>query len=146
MKSWPTYPNRYQYRVSHDDMGPQNTYRGTWQLSVRDIDPSLLLTGAQPDRKPPDDSNRWWNRETPIPSTQEVDHEQWLKRASDIPDYEQQLRFTRPQDGSTWIKLHGHDMWQSHIPPDRDQYEMERREICLDVCGYLIAQLPSKSS
>ena len=130
--------DRYQYRVSYDDMGPQNAYRGTWQLSVRDIDPSVLLTGAPPDRKPSDDCSRWWSREMPIPSTQEVDHEQWLKRESDIPDYEQHLRFTRPQDGSTWIKLHGHDTWHSPIPPDLDQYEAERREIWLDACGYLI--------
>lgn len=130
--------DRYQYRVSYHDGGPQNAYRGTWQLSVRDIDPSVLLTGAPPDSQALGDFGNWWSHETPIASVEDIDHEQWLSLKSDIPDCEQHLRFTRPQDDSTWIKLHGHDTWQSPIPPDRDQYETDRREIWLDACGYLI--------
>ncbi len=130
--------DRYQYRVPYDDAGPQNGYRGTWQLSVRDIDPSALFTGAPPDRKPPEGRNKWWSHEAPIAPIDDIDHEQWLKRQSDIPEYEQQLCFANPQDGSTWIKLQGIDTWKSPVPPDQDGYKTDRREIWLDACGYLI--------
>ena len=130
--------DRYQYRVSYDDGGPQNAYRGTWQLSVRDIDPSIVLTGASPDRQPPDHSSKWWSHETPIASIHDIDHKQWLECESDIPNCEQQLRFAHPQDGSVWIKLHGMDIWRSPTPPDQDRHETERREIWLGASGYLI--------
>ena len=130
--------DRYQYRILYDDAGPQNTYRGTWQLSVRDIDPSTLLTGAPPDRQRPDGCNRWWRHEAPIASIDDIDHAQWLKSESDLPDCEQQLRFTNPQDGSTWIKLQGMDIWQSPTAPDQDRHETDQREIWLDACGYVI--------
>ena len=105
--------DHYQYRASYSDGEPQARYRGTWQLTVRDIDPSALLTGAPPADERAEDSARWWRHEVVIGSGDDLDHEQWLQRTSDVPDREHQLRFTDPEDGSTWIKLQGSDTWQS---------------------------------
>ena len=130
--------DHYRYRAPYSDAEPQNEYRGTWQLAVRDIDPSAILTGAPPAHGQAEDSVRWWRHDAPIASVDDVSHEQWLQHTSDIPDREQQLRFTDPEEGSTWIKLQGSDTWQSRIAPGYDRHEVDHRDLWLNACGYLI--------
>ena len=130
--------DRHQYWLPYDDAGPQNAYRGAWQLSVRDIDPSSLLTGASPDSPRPEDSLKWWRHEVDIAPVDDEGHLEWLQHESDIPDRNQQLRFVDPDDGSTWIKLQGLDIWQTPIPPDYDHHEVDHREIWLWANGYFV--------
>lgn len=74
-----------------------------------------------------------------IESVDDVTHDEWLRHESDIPDEKQQLCFTNPDDGSTWIKLQGMDIWQSPIPPGYDHDGVDHREIWLEANGYLIS-------
>ena len=110
-----------------------------WQLYVRDIDPSSMLTWAPPDNGGADGSPKWWRHEVEVASFDDVNHEDWLRRECDIPNARQQLRFTNPEDGSTWIKLQGLDIWQSPIPPGHDRDEVGRREVWLWANGYLVS-------
>jgi len=130
--------DRYQYWLPYDDAGPQNAYRGAWQLSVRDIDPSSLLTGASTDSTRPEGALEWWRHEADIASVDHEDHLEWLQHESDFPDENQQLRFTDPEDSSTWIKLQGLDIWQTPIPPGYDRHEVDHREIWLWAHGYFV--------
>ena len=130
--------DHYQYRVMYEDAVPKDAYRGTWQLSVRDIDPSVVDTGEIPDRGYIEDPGHWLSHEVEIAPFDVVSNEQWLSDDSDVPGYEQHLRFTDPRDGSTWIKLHGSDTWRTPTVPGFDQFEVDRREIWLMACGYLI--------
>ena len=130
--------DHYQYRARYDDVRPKNSYRGAWQLSVRDIDPSSGFTGVLPDRRRSEDAATWWRYDAAIASFDNLTHERWLQDQSDIPDREQQLRFVDAEDGSTWIKLQGSAYWQSPVAPGHEYYEVDQREIWLDACGYLI--------
>ena len=131
--------DRYQYRVPYDDAGPQNAYKGAWQLYVRDIDPSSVHTGASPDSGRRNGCSKWWRHEVVINSVDDATHDEWLRRESDIPDEKQQLHFTNPDDGSTWIKLQGMDIWHSPIPPGYDRDDIDDRELWLEANGYLIS-------
>ena len=126
--------------MSHDDIGPGNAYRGPWQLHIRDIDPSTTLVRSQSDleRERPKGTINWWRHEATIASTDEVSHEQWLQIDTDIPSPDQQLRFTKPDDASTWIKLHGMDTWEMETDPSYERDEADQREIWRYACGYVI--------
>ena len=131
--------DRFQYWQPYTDVGPQHEYRGAWQLRVRDIDPSSLLTGTPLDRRGSDISHQWWRHEMEIASAAEVSHDEWLQRESDIPDQKQQLCFTTPDDGTNWIKLQGLDIWQTPIPSGYGRHEVHHREVWLWANGYLVS-------
>ena len=132
--------DRCQYRASHDDIGPGNAYRGTWQLHVRDIDPSTILVRSRSDleQERSEGVTNWWRHEATIAPIDEMSHEQWLQIEADIPSHDQQLRFTNPDDDSTWIKLHGMDTWKMETDPSHERDQADQREIWLYACGYLI--------
>ena len=130
--------DRYQYRSRYEDDVPKNAYKGTWQLSVRDIDPSTMVTATPSDHGRSENSETWWRHHAPITSVEDVSHEDWLQTDHDIPDRVQQLCFTNPKDSSTWIKLQGIDIWELPAAPDYDLDETARRETWLDAYGYLI--------
>ena len=124
--------------MPYDDAIPKDAYRGTWQLDVRDIDPSAVVAAATPRPKGPAASTRWWHHDVEVASVDDVSNHQWLQDAADIPSRNQQLRYTSPDHGSTWIKLQGMDIWQSQVPAGYDRHEVDHREIRLYACGYLI--------
>ncbi|WP_420443906.1 AVAST type 2 anti-phage system protein Avs2 [Candidatus Poriferisodalis sp.] len=131
--------DRFQYRARYDDEAPTHEYSGAWQLSVRDIDPSAIVTPATAHGERPGTPTRWWTSQAAsIASPDDVDDLQWLRRESDIPDRGQQLRFIDPESGTAWIKLQGMDIWQSAPPTGYDRHEVDQREIWLYACGYLI--------
>ena len=130
--------DHYQYRAPYEDVRPKNTYRGAWQLSVRDIDPFSVFTGAIPDRGRTEHSVNRWRHETAIASVDELSHERWLEQESDIPDREQQLRFVDPESGGTWVKLQGSAEWQLPTESRYERYEVDQREIWLNAYGYFI--------
>lgn len=131
--------DRYQYWLPYDDAGPQNAYMGSWQLYLRDIDPSSVHTGASLDSERRNGCPKWWRHEVIIDSVDDATHDKWLRRESDIPDEKQQLCFTDPDDGSTWIKLQGMNIWQSLVAPGYDRDDVDDREIWLEANGYLIS-------
>ena len=130
--------DHYQYRVPYDDVVPNDAYRGAWQLYVRDIDPSAVVAAATPQPKRSAGSTRWWSHDLEVASADDVSDDRWLQDASDIPGRDQQLRYTNPDHGSTWIKLHGMDVWQSRVPAGYDRHEVDYREIWLYARGYLV--------
>lgn len=130
--------DHFQYLDPYHDAAPADTYRGAWQLYVRDIDPSAVLANPAPRRPQAPYSTTWWRHDAPIAPVEDEDHEQWLRQESDIPSREQQLQYTNPDDGSTWIKLQGMGTWQSPTPMGYDRHEVDRREIWLYACSYLI--------
>ena len=130
--------DRYQYWSLYDDVESRNKYCGAWQLLlVRDIDPSVVFTGVPSDRGLSEDSVKWWSHDMKVASVDEESHKQWLQRESGIPNHELLLRFTNPEDDSTWIKLQGIDIWRSQNEPGYDDHEVERRQIWLGTWGYL---------
>ena len=131
--------DRHQYRVPYDDGGPKSAYKGTWQLSIRDIDPSTTVRATPSDHRRSEDPVTWWRYHAPIASIEDVGHEQWLQSDHDIPDRAQQLCFVHPDDASTWIKLQGIDIWELPAEPTYGLDETSRREIWLEAFGYLIS-------
>ncbi|WP_419837641.1 AVAST type 2 anti-phage system protein Avs2 [Candidatus Poriferisodalis sp.] len=130
--------DHYQYRSDYQDTGSSTDYQGPWQLSVRDIDPSVIVPRIERDRDDPGAPTRWWNRSVPIPTVDEIRHEDWLREEDDIPGRDGQLRFRDPESGTTWIKVHGFRTWESPAPLVIVSEKVDYRELWLDAYGYLV--------
>ncbi len=130
--------DHYQYRDGYTNVDPLSEYHGPWQSSRRDIDPSFLRPPALDHRSENDvPSNSWANSEG-FDWGEDLDAHGWIDRKDDLPDICQLLRFRPDGDGATWLKLFGFPTWRQPSPPTHDQWEIARREVWVNVTGYLV--------
>jgi hypothetical protein len=114
-------------------------YEGTWQLSVRDIDPSVVITKTKAQR-----GTSWWATPQYEDWRTNPDDKSWIADASDLPDPKSLLIVTDPKDGSRWITLEGWYVWEEPYPPEEERFEKERREIWDLVRCYLVRKQDSE--
>ncbi len=128
--------DNFQFREESSSHAASNRYVGSWQIGVRDIDPSCVLKSKVED----DDSSAsaWW-----VPCVYDswgspVDDVTWLKSTDDLPDIPSLIDIVNPQEDSRWLTLHGFYKWEQPIPSDQDRYEISRRDIFYLLQGYLV--------
>ena len=107
-------------------------YSGPWQLYVRDIDPSVIITKTKIDHRAV-----WWAPESYHAWENNADDKAWVADPTDLPSPERLLEVTDPRDGSRWLTLGGSYFWEQPTPPEEERYEQERREIWNQVRTYL---------
>jgi hypothetical protein len=116
--------DNFEYKGDSFD-GSDEKYDGPWQLYVRDIDPSVLITETKSERR-----KAWW---APIAykrwDRDESDDKTWIADSADVPDLKGLLIVTNPAEGSRWITLQGWYHWEEPVPPEEERFEKERREI-----------------
>ncbi len=131
--------DNYQYRNYYFKDNPSfNRYQGSWQLHIRDIDPSCVLraTGRGDSWKLHNPS--WWfpayrnNWDTP------EDDVEWMKKANDLPNPKDLLRVTNPRDNTQWLSLNGYYNWQQPTPPEVERYDTITREAWYILRSYLV--------
>lgn len=111
-------------------------YQGPWQLSIRDIDPSHTIQGVR-GAKP--SSEYWWTPENydrwnQIPRTND-----WLKNASDLPDFTKMLQ-VKDATGITWLNLKGYYTWEEPLVDVEEsrRYDIRHKQVWVHVYGYVI--------
>jgi hypothetical protein len=112
-------------------------YLGSWQISVRDIDPSLLLRRI-PDEDDFNNSITWWQPVEYIFS--EADKEEkvnWITQVGDCPDPLQFLEVGNPIDHSIWLTLEGHYRWGEQGSVEEDPCVGVKRNIWFQVRSYI---------
>lgn len=115
----------------------QEQYEGPWQLSTRDIDPSVLITRTRREVWVAN-TNTWWFPVRYSTWTPDIDDQRWLERADDMPQVEQLIEVVNPADGSQWINLAGFYRWQQPVPPGEDHHETLRRDIWYMLTSYIV--------
>jgi len=113
-------------------------YKGSWQLSIRDIDSSCILKEF-PNEKPEDVPNfskneihgqyNAWNKK--------ISNSTWLKKSRDLPDPKKIIEFIDDQ-GNTWIALEGFVEWQEETPPEYEKYNLPTRTLWYMAKSYLV--------
>ncbi|MDJ0899804.1 MAG: hypothetical protein QNJ55_13440 [Xenococcus sp. MO_188.B8] len=112
-------------------------YQGSWQLSIRDIDPSCLLKNA-PQEKSDKDELPWWSSSKYDAWELMPDNIKWLKNENDLPPIQPMIELINPQDNSQWITLESNPSWREPTPIDEDRYDYPRRNIWYQIKSYII--------
>jgi len=128
--------DNFQFREEFSSHADRRQYKGTWQLHVRDIDPSCVLKSKDED----DDgsASAWW-----VPCVYDswdnsVDDVVWMKSTNDLPGIPSFIDIVNPQDNSCWLTLQGFYGWEQPTPPDQDRYTTSQRDIWFFLQGYLV--------
>ncbi len=79
-------------------------FKGAWQLSLRDIDPSYLMTEKTETKI---SSKQWWETKLPdVPSkTTHSETKAWVRKTNNLPKDLEGLQLTDPIDGSAWLAI-----------------------------------------
>ena len=129
------FQHRDRWGSSRDDH-----YQGPWQQMVRDIDPSLTFLSIPGGTSWGSHTPAWWGKEPYEYWDERVDHGQWMSRTNDIPEIKSALEVVHPIDGTHWLNVYGHFVWQQPHSADVSPYDVERREIAFTCIGYFIKE------
>jgi hypothetical protein len=114
-----------------------SVYEGTWQIGIRDIDPSFLLKQIP---ESPENNQKPWLK--PIDYTfDEVDRQgqiDWIKQQNDCPDPCKLIELTNPNDRTVWLTLEGHYGWAEKEPLEEEKYETSQREMWYQIRSYIV--------
>lgn len=120
-----------------DQSGP---YAGPWQLSLRDIDPTL--TSAPLKEPTPRSPVTWWQPLNVSISRFPDDRarNQWSTDNTDIPGANDllSLLWVADTDASTWLTLHGRLGWEEDPPKPSAAMSVVRGELWLQVRSYIV--------
>lgn len=114
----------------------ESKYHGPWQVHLRDIDPSCLLKKTATEIWK-SNTNRWWFPVKYENWEKEIDYE-WIKLTDDLPDINQLLEVTNPEDGSKWLTLESSFTWEQPHPSDEERREAPRRHIYYLLKSYIV--------
>ena len=127
-----------QYCGLYDEEDVVRGYQGPWQESLRDIDPSCTLSRTQGGTSWGGHAKSWWGAESYDAWGQDLSYEEWVALEGDLPNINELLRVTDPNDGTSWLNVQGYFNWKEVPPPDVEPYDVERREVWLIATGYFI--------
>lgn len=130
--------DHFQYRASYSDDHPFAEYSGPWQGYRRDIDPSFIQPARRSGQPRSNTQREWWTSSDDFDWAEETEALDWLKRVDDLPDVLRLLRPTCTEDGTAWLRLDGSSTWRQPTPPGQDQWNCARREVWVDLTGYLV--------
>jgi hypothetical protein len=111
-------------------------YQGTWQLSIRDIDPTHTIrkTGDQ-------DLNAgsWWTGVNYVAWNQIPKLKDWVKSGADLPDFKKLLE-VKDDSGTSWLNLKGYYTWKEPMPDveESKRYDLRHKQVWVHVYGYVI--------
>jgi hypothetical protein len=128
-------PDRWSDPDAQRVQDPQ--YSGAWQISVRDIDPSLLLTQTQEERSGPY-THTWWF--PPIYTISEVQEEDWAVTSEDLPDFGKLIEVERDLDNTPWLALQASYSWEEPVPPDIDRHDHRRKTLHCSIRSILVSK------
>ncbi len=120
------------YRLSKDEGA---TYQGPWQLHVRNIDPTCMITRAVEN----DDEKTWWSKITYENWRPDLSDRQWVRIDDDLPDFKELIK-CKDKKGKIWLNLEtsfGSEQRMLHIPEDK-RYNFKHREIWAMLKSYII--------
>ncbi len=129
--------DNFVYRGHSWSKQPQ-VYRGTWQMTERNIDPTLTARGkpAALSRN----SAPWWHP----PAGDEANwaeleaDEEWLRNRKDWPKFARFPQCFDPADRSSWLMMDGIFVWQQSAPAHEEGLENPRRERWVKLRSYVV--------
>lgn len=125
------------YQRAREPWEDSPTYRGPWQFTWRDIDPSLppALPTTHDDEVevtpltfPQDPPDVWWAPKAPEFRVGDLVTDDWPLERDGLPTLRGLIRLT-DDDGRQWAAVRAYFTWKEDVPEDQDRYERRRREL-----------------
>jgi len=113
-------------------------YLGPWQLTIRNLDPSCVLSSIPGGTTWNGHLPGWWDANNFSNWDNIIDSEQWVKNSEDLPNIESLLCVKNPKTNSEWINLEGYFWWMDPTPPELERNEVEQKKIWYSFQSYLI--------
>ena len=128
---------------SDKDIKTHHEYEGSWQIHIRDIDPSCLLRNTQYEvwYKP---SQCWWFPSRYDKWEKTTNNLEWVKSENDIPKIEPMIEVINPKDNSKWLVLENHISWNEPTQISENNLVIPRRRISYSLRSYLVNQEDSE--
>ena len=108
-------------------------YSGSFEPSVRDIDPTILIKETKTNRKSKE--KFWWTPRINIDWS--IDNDNWIKLIKDVPNPNKLLEFTDFND-KKWIALISFPEWDEPISKGYDKRETTYKDIWYQFRSYLV--------
>lgn len=129
--------DQYQYLDRYGEVGGNRLFAGTWQESLRNIDPSSTLSSIPGGTSWRGHAAAWWGSSSYTDWHEELSHQDWISRRDDIPNIPDQLIVTS-SDGIRWVNVCGRASWQQAHSADVEPTEVDKRDIWLHFTGYFV--------
>jgi len=130
--------DNFQYYESFNRDEIDHTYVGPWQIHMRDIDPSCIVSSSDNKTSRNERSPVWWEPveydgwdTPPLPG-------EWVQYTNNVPNVKNLLSVENPKNGSRWLNLYGIFSWKQPTPPEYSSTEIEWREIWYTTTAFLI--------
>ncbi|MDE0078902.1 MAG: hypothetical protein OXO50_15385 [Caldilineaceae bacterium] len=115
-----------------------DVYDGSWQLGIRDIDPSSFLRNTWRSHEWEPSVSVWWASVHFDAWTEEPDEIQWLKCTDLLPKMGALPIAIDPETGREWVVLESFYRWEELTPPEVDRFNIKRRSIWYMLKSYLV--------
>lgn len=130
--------DHFQYREQFREDEGDKAYEGPWQDYLRDIDPSCTIRSLRGGTSWSGHVTAWWGNTRYDSWGDPNSPRDWVLNCDDLPNVDELLIVTNPEDGSRWLNGEGYFNWQQQPPADQDATDVERREIWYICTGYLL--------
>ena len=130
--------DHYQYRPSFTTDESDWQFRGPWQGSLRDIDPSWAFHHSAGSGFKGTDNLPRLTEPTYTVWAEDLSHGEWLAVTEDLPQFAESLRRVELDTGVHWIIVNGSFSWEQPPPADRDRFDTERRRFGFSITGYFV--------
>jgi hypothetical protein len=108
-------------------------YKGSFEPSVRDIDPTILIKETKIDRK--SEQTFWWTPK--IDLDWNMENRTWVKNTDDLPNPQKLLEVTDTNDHK-WIVLCSYPDWDEPIKKGYDRYETVYKGLWYQFRSYFV--------
>ncbi len=108
-------------------------YQGSFEPSVRDIDPTVLLKETKIDRK--SDEIFWWSSKCNI--NWDMDNKDWIEYTDDLPNSKSIIEVI-DEDGNNWIVLSSFPDWDEPLKKGYDRHETVHKSLWYQFRSYLV--------
>jgi hypothetical protein len=114
----------------------ENPYQGPWDPSVRDIDPTLLIskTGNYDDEEPQD---FWWVNSKIF--NWDCTNEIWVNDSSVLPNMEEIIQ-VKDDKGAEWLVLEGSPSWSEPKKIGEEKWDQPHKELWCQIRSYLVKE------
>jgi hypothetical protein len=126
--------DHFEFKGDYWCINDENGYDGTWQISVRDIDPSCLLKNTKSDNT---NDLSWWSHGYQNLDFIALDME-WLEHSDDLPNTKLFIDIIKPNENSRWLALENSIRLNKKLHTNSNDSISQQRQIIYKIHSYLV--------